>query len=104
MGAQLVKEVAPKTNDIAGDGTTTATVLAQALIRESLRNVAAGASPMSLKKGIEAAVASAVPGTKAPAQETHHKSEIPQAASLSAAHPPIGEVIPHAIAQGRHDR
>ena len=60
MGAQLVKEVATKTNDVAGDGTTTATVLAQAMVREGLRNVAAGANPMSLKKGIEAAVASAV--------------------------------------------
>src|ERR1700692_3557202 len=60
MGAQLVKEVATKTNDIAGDGTTTATVLAQALIREGLRNVAAGANPMSLKKGIDKAVAAAV--------------------------------------------
>ena len=60
MGAQLVKEVATKTNDIAGDGTTTATVLAQALVREGLRNVAAGANPMSLKKGIEKAVSAAV--------------------------------------------
>ena len=60
MGAQLVKEVATKTNDVAGDGTTTATVLAQAMVREGLRNVAAGANPMSLKKGIEAAVACAV--------------------------------------------
>jgi len=60
MGAQLVKEVATKTNDVAGDGTTTATVLAQAMVREGLRNVAAGANPMSLKRGIEAAVASAV--------------------------------------------
>ena len=60
MGAQLVKEVATKTNDIAGDGTTTATVLAQALVREGLRNVAAGANPMGLKRGMEAAVAAAV--------------------------------------------
>ena len=60
MGAQLVKEVATKTNDVAGDGTTTATVLAQAMVREGLRNVAAGANPMSLQRGIEAAVASAV--------------------------------------------
>jgi len=60
MGAQLVKEVATKTNDVAGDGTTTATVLAQAMVREGLRNVAAGANPMSLKRGIEAAVAAAV--------------------------------------------
>src|SRR5437870_2121051 len=65
MGAQLVKEVATKTNDVAGDGTTTATVLAQALVREGLRNVAAGASPMSLKRGIEKAVAAVVESLKA---------------------------------------
>ena len=68
MGAQLVKEVATKTNDIAGDGTTTATVLAQALVREGLRNVAAGASPLSLKRGIEKAVAAAVEGHREPGQ------------------------------------
>ena len=68
MGAQLVKEVATKTNDIAGDGTTTATVLAQALVKEGLRNVAAGASPLSLKRGIEAAVAAAVEGHREPGQ------------------------------------
>ena len=68
MGAQLVKEVATKTNDVAGDGTTTATVLAQALVREGLRNVAAGASPMGLKRGIEKAVAAAVEAIKAPGQ------------------------------------
>src|SRR6201998_3633874 len=70
MGAQLVKEVTPKTNDVAGDGTTTATVLAQALIREGLRNVAAGANPMSLKRGIEKAVKAAVEAIKAQAKET----------------------------------
>ena len=68
MGAQLVKEVATKTNDVAGDGTTTATVLAQALVREGLRNVAAGANPMGLKKGIDKAVAAAVEAIKAPGQ------------------------------------
>src|SRR4249920_3139693 len=78
MGAQLVKEVATKTNDIAGDGTTTATVLAQALVREGLRNVAAGASPLVLKKGIEKAVASAVASIQEQAKEIDDKSEIAQ--------------------------
>jgi len=97
MGAQLVKEVATKTNDVAGDGTTTATVLAQALIREGLRNVAAGASPMSLKKGIEVAVAAAVEAIKGQAKEIDDKSEIAQVASISAADQGIGEVIANAI-------
>src|SRR5271166_4097979 len=69
MGAQLVKEVATKTNDVAGDGTTTATVLAQSLVREGLRNVAAGANPMSLKRGIEKAVAAAVKSIHSQAKE-----------------------------------
>ena len=97
MGAQLVKEVATKTNDIAGDGTTTATVLAQALVREGLRNVAAGASPLSLKRGIEAAVASAVEAVKAQAKEVDDKAEIAQVAAISAADPKIGDVIADAI-------
>jgi chaperonin GroEL len=97
MGAQLVKEVATKTNDVAGDGTTTATVLAQALVREGLRNVAAGANPMSLKKGIEAAVAAAVESVKAQAKEIDEKSEIAQVAAISAADASIGEVIADAI-------
>jgi chaperonin GroEL len=97
MGAQLVKEVATKTNDIAGDGTTTATVLAQALVREGLRNVAAGASPLSLKKGIEQAVAAAVESIKGQAKEIDDKSEIAQVASISAADPTIGEVLADAI-------
>src|SRR5215475_3382798 len=78
MGAQLVKEVATKTNDVAGDGTTTATVLAQALIREGLRNVAAGANPMSLKKGIEKAVAAAVASIKDQSKVVEDKSEFAQ--------------------------
>src|SRR4026209_1053857 len=82
MGAQLVKEVATKTNDIAGDGTTTATVLAQALVREGLRNGAAGASPLSLKRGIEAAVAAAVKDIEGQAKEIEDKSEIAQVASI----------------------
>jgi chaperonin GroEL len=97
MGAQLVKEVATKTNDIAGDGTTTATVLAQALVREGLRNVAAGASPMSLKRGIEKAVAAAVEAIKDQSKEIDDKSEIAQVAAISAADPAIGEVLADAI-------
>jgi chaperonin GroEL len=97
MGAQLVKEVATKTNDIAGDGTTTATVLAQALVREGLRNVAAGASPTGLKRGIEKAVAAAVEAIKAQSKEIDDKSEIAQVAAISAADPAIGEVLADAI-------
>src|SRR6202163_849867 len=85
MGAQLVKEVATKTNDVAGDGTTTATVLAQALVHEGLRNVAAGANPMSLKRGIDAAVAAVVEALRSQAKEIDDKSEIAQVASISAA-------------------
>ncbi|HLT15265.1 MAG TPA: chaperonin GroEL [Acidimicrobiales bacterium] len=97
MGAQLVKEVATKTNDIAGDGTTTATVLAQALVREGLRNVAAGASPLGLKRGIEQAVEAAVEAIKSQAKEIDDKSEIAQVAGLSAADPAVGEVLAEAI-------
>ena len=97
MGAQLVKEVATKTNDIAGDGTTTATVLAQALVREGLRNVAAGANPMGVKRGIEAAVTAAVASIADLAKEIDEKSEIAQVAAISAADPQIGEVIADAI-------
>jgi chaperonin GroEL len=97
MGAQLVKEVATKTNDIAGDGTTTATVLAQALVKEGLRNVAAGASPTGLKKGIDKAVAAAVASIKEQAKEIDDKSEIAQVASISAADTTIGEILADAI-------
>ncbi len=97
MGAQLVREVAIKTNDIAGDGTTTATVLAQAMVHEGLRNVAAGASPLSLKRGIEAAVAAAVENIKGQAKEVDDRSEIAQVASISAADTVIGELIADAI-------
>ena len=97
MGAQLVKEVATKTNDVAGDGTTTATVLAQALVKEGLRNVAAGASPLGLKRGIEAAVAAAVESIKSQAKDVDDKSEIAQVAAISAADLSIGEVIADAI-------
>jgi chaperonin GroEL len=97
MGAQLVKEVATKTNDIAGDGTTTATVLAQALVHEGLRNVAAGASPTGLKRGIEKAVAAAVEAIKDMSKEIDDRSEIAQVAAISAADPAIGEVLADAI-------
>jgi len=97
MGAQLVKEVATKTNDIAGDGTTTATVLAQALVHQGLRNVAAGANPMGVKRGIEAAVSAAVESIASLAKEIDEKSEIAQVAAISAADPQIGEVIADAI-------
>jgi chaperonin GroEL len=98
MGAQLVKEVATKTNDIAGDGTTTATVLAQSLVKEGLRNVAAGANPMGLKKGMEKAVAAAVDNLASQAvQVDDSKEKIAQVASISAADTAIGEVIAEAI-------
>ena len=97
MGAQLVKEVATKTNDVAGDGTTTATVLAQALVHLGMRNVAAGANPMSLKKGIEKAVAAAVESIHAQAKDVDDKTDIANVATISAADPSIGAVIADAI-------
>ena len=97
IGAELVKEVAKKTDDVAGDGTTTATVLAWAMIREGLRNVAAGANPMSLKKGIEAGVAAAVASIKSLAKEVDSKEQISQVAAISAADPEIGAMISDAI-------
>jgi chaperonin GroEL len=97
VGAELVKEVAKKTDDVAGDGTTTATVLAWAMVREGLRNVAAGANPMSLKRGIEAGVEAATDSLKAIAKETESKEQISQVASISAADPEIGDMIAEAI-------
>ena len=97
MGAQLVKEVATKTNDVAGDGTTTATVLAQALVHLGLRNVAAGANPMGLKKGIEKAVAAAVDSIKGQAVVVEDKEQIAAVATISAADASIGSVIAEAI-------
>jgi chaperonin GroEL len=97
MGAQLVKEVATKTNDVAGDGTTTATVLAQALIKEGLRNVAAGANPSGLKRGIEKAVKTAVESIHTQSQPVNDKTQIAQVATISAADASIGEVIADAI-------
>ncbi|MCU1392511.1 MAG: chaperonin GroEL [Ilumatobacteraceae bacterium] len=97
IGAELVKEVAKKTDDVAGDGTTTATVLAWAMVREGLRNVAAGANPMSLKKGIEAAVIAAVASIKELAKEVDSKDQIAQVASISSADTEIGSMISDAI-------
>ena len=98
MGAQLVKEVATKTNDIAGDGTTTATVLAQALVREGLRNVAAGANPMGLKRGMEAAVAAAVDSLADQAVPVStDKEKVQSVASISAADTEVGETLAEAF-------
>jgi chaperonin GroEL len=97
IGAELVKEVAKKTDDVAGDGTTTATVLAQALVREGLRNVAAGANPMALKKGIEAAVASVSEELGKAAKDVETKEQIASTASISAADPSVGEIIAEAM-------
>jgi chaperonin GroEL len=97
IGAELVKEVAKKTDDVAGDGTTTATVLAWSMVREGLRNVAAGANPMSLKKGIEAGVAAAVGSIKDLAKEVDSKEQIAQVAAISAADDEIGAMISDAI-------
>ncbi|HEV7534101.1 MAG TPA: chaperonin GroEL, partial [Acidimicrobiia bacterium] len=97
MGAQLAKEVATKTNDIAGDGTTTATVLAQAMVREGMRNVAAGANPMDLKKGIEAGVKVAVAFIARYSKDVETKEEIAQVGAISAADPEIGQLIADAI-------
>jgi chaperonin GroEL len=97
MGAQLVKEVATKTNDVAGDGTTTATVLAQAMVQHGMRNVAAGANPMGLKRGMEKAVAAAVESIKSQAKEVDDKGDIASVATISAADASIGKVIADAI-------
>ncbi|MEY4874339.1 MAG: chaperonin GroEL [Actinomycetota bacterium] len=97
IGAELVKEVAKKTDDVAGDGTTTATVLAWSMVHEGLRNVAAGANPMSLKRGIEAGVEAAVASIRSLAKEVDSKSQIAQVASISAADEEIGKMISEAI-------
>ncbi|MFT4287535.1 chaperonin GroEL [Nocardioides sp.] len=97
IGAELVKEVAKKTDDVAGDGTTTATVLAQALVREGLRNVAAGANPMGLKRGIEAAVDAVSEQLLALAKDIETKEEIASTASISAADTTVGEIIAEAM-------
>jgi chaperonin GroEL len=97
IGAELVKEVAKKTDDIAGDGTTTATVLAQALVKEGLRNVAAGANPIALKRGIDQAVAKVTETLLAQAKEIETKDQIAATAGISAADPAIGELIAEAL-------
>jgi len=97
MGAQLVKEVASKTNDVAGDGTTTATVLAQAIIREGLRNVAAGSNPLAIKRGIEQAVEKIVDALKKMARKVETKEEIAQVATISAKDKNVGDIIAEAM-------
>ena len=97
IGAELVKEVAKKTDDIAGDGTTTATVLAQALVKEGLRNVAAGANPIALKRGIDQAVAAVSETLLKQAKEIETKEQIASTAAISAADPAIGELIAEAL-------
>ena len=97
IGAELVKEVAKKTDDVAGDGTTTATVLAQALVREGLRNVAAGANPMALKRGIEAAVAAVSEALSGLAKDVETKEQIASTASISAGDSTVGEIIAEAM-------
>src|SRR4051794_4268540 len=97
LGAQLAKEVATKTNDVAGDGTTTATVLAQAMVREGLRNVAAGAAPVSLKRGIDAAVKAVNERLLETAREVAGKDEVANVAAISAQSPEIGQLIAEAM-------
>jgi chaperonin GroEL len=97
QGAQLVREVATATNDVAGDGTTTATLLAQAIVREGLKNVAAGANPMALKRGIEKAVDSVVEDLKKQSKEISDKESIARVATISAREREIGDVIANAI-------
>src|SRR2546429_5068338 len=97
IGAELVKEVAKKTDDVAGDGTTTATVLAQALVKEGLRNVAAGANPIALKRGIEAAVAAVAEELAKIAKDVETKEQIASTASISAGDTTVGEIIAEAM-------
>jgi chaperonin GroEL len=99
LGAQLTKEVATKTNDIAGDGTTTATVLAQAMVREGLRNVAAGANPLALKRGIDTAVEAVNDALLAAAREVDDQAEVAQVAAISAQDAKIGELIAEAFSK-----
>ena len=103
MGAQLVKEVSTKTNDVAGDGTTTAALLAQAIIREGMKNVAAGASPMGLKRGIEKAVTAAVGALKEQSKPIENKEAIAQVASISAADATVGQLISDAMEKVGND-
>jgi len=97
IGAQLVREVSSKTNDVAGDGTTTACVLAQAIINEGLKNIAAGANPMHIKRGIDKAVAAIVKEIKSMAKQVKTKEEIEQIATISANDKEIGKLIAEAV-------
>src|SRR5699024_8198091 len=97
MGAQLVAEVASKTNDIAGDGTTTATVLAQAMIREGLKNVTAGANPVGIHRGIEKAVITAIEGLQDISKQIEDKESIAQVASISSGDEEVGKLIAEAM-------
>ncbi len=103
MGAQLVREVATKTNDVAGDGTTTATLLAQAIVREGMKNVAAGANPMGIKRGIEAAVEEAIAGLKRISKPVENKQAIAQVASISAGDDKVGTLISDAMEKVGND-
>src|ERR1700720_1753040 len=103
QGAQLVREVATATNDVAGDGTTTATVLAQAIIREGLKNVTAGANPMGIRKGIEKAVSTAVEELKAISKPVESKSSIAQVAAISSADEEVGQLIAEAMERVGND-
>ena len=103
MGAKLVAEVASKTNDVAGDGTTTATVLAQAMIREGLKNVTAGANPMGIRKGIEKAVNAAIAELKAISKPVENKESIAQVAAISAADEEVGQLIAEAMERVGND-
>src|SRR5437879_11140653 len=100
MGAQLVKEVATKTNDVAGDGTTTATVIARAMVRNGMRNVAAGANPMALKRGMERAVDEVVGHIGKQARDVEGRDDMAHVATISAADPAIGDKIAEAFEQG----
>ena len=103
MGAKLVAEVASKTNDIAGDGTTTATVLAQAIVNAGMKNVASGANPVGIRRGIDKATKAAVEALKKMSHEVKTKSDIAQIASISAANPEVGKLIADAMEKVGHD-
>ena len=103
MGAQLVKEVSTKTNDVAGDGTTTATVLAQAMIREGIKNVAAGANPMVMRRGMQKAIDTAVEAIKANSTKVNGKEDIAKVAAISANDETIGELIADAMEKVSND-
>src|SRR5690606_19710537 len=103
MGAKLVSEVASKTNDVAGDGTTTATVLAQSMIREGLKNVTAGANPVGIRKGIETAVATAVEELHAISKQIEDKESIAQVAAISSGDEEVGQLIAEAMERVGND-